>query len=327
MSTQHGHSSRGSNPRPTISDPIAWLLEPECPPVRYGALVGLLDRPEDDPEVQEARAAMGGYEPVNRLLASQKRDGNWYGRDFYLPKTRGTFWVLSALADVGLTGQTEAIRRGCEFMFTFQRENGAFCRRRRVAGMGMVWRDEPGPCTHARIVRFLIQYGYGRDPRTQAAMDWLLASQRPDGMWLCNPEGRHGCLRATLDALRAAVLDPQASVQPAVARAAEVVHDLILEPRMSRYHAKEMWTVLEYPFFGYGLIPAVDALARLGYTMDRPKMASAMELLLGRRLPGGVWPLDQAPRRPPFAVGHPGKPNKWVTLEASSVVKRLCGEP
>jgi hypothetical protein len=337
--------------RKLIGDPIPWLLEVENPSVRYGTLLDLLDRPEDDPEVQKARAAIAGTEPVARLLAAQKRDGYWVGRDYYLPKTSGTFWVLSALGDIGLTAQTEAVRRGCEYMFTFQRENGAFCRRRHVAGQGMVWRTETGPCTHARIVRFLIQFGYGTDPRTRAAMDWLLAAQRPDGMWLCHREGRYGCLRATLDALRAAVLDPGVADHTVVARAAAAVCDVLLEPRMSRYHVKEKWTVLEYPFFGYGVIPALETLARLGYTLDRSpmttaderrgglpdcgpagaggsgsKMAAAMDYLLGRQLPGGAWPLDQTPSNPPLDVGRPGAPNKWLTLEAARVVKRLYRE-
>ena len=41
-------------------NPIPWLLEPdpENPSVRYFTLRELLDRPEDAPEVQEARAAI-----------------------------------------------------------------------------------------------------------------------------------------------------------------------------------------------------------------------------------------------------------------------------
>ena len=30
----------------------------------------------------------------------------------------------------------EAVDRACSYLFTFQRDNGAFCRRRRVAGQG-----------------------------------------------------------------------------------------------------------------------------------------------------------------------------------------------
>jgi len=40
------------------ADPTEWLLEPENPSVRYLTLTHLLDRPQDDPLVAEARAAM-----------------------------------------------------------------------------------------------------------------------------------------------------------------------------------------------------------------------------------------------------------------------------
>jgi hypothetical protein len=308
------------------SDLAEWLLEPETPSVRYWTLTELLDLPADDPEVRAARAAIPTYPPVTELLAAQKRDGYWVKRDYYLPKNSGTFWVLSVLADLGLTAENERVRRGCEFMFTYQRENGAFCRRRRIAGRGIVWDAQPGPCTHARVVRFLIRFGYANDPRTRAAVDWLLATQRDDGMWLCRHAGGHGCLRATLDVLRVAALHPEIAAQPAIARAAAVVYDLLMERRMGRYHVPDLWTTLEYPYFGYGVISALDALARLGYTLQEPKVAAAMEYLLSRQLPTGTWPLDQSPRRPPFDVGRLGQPNKWLTLDALRVVKLLYGQ-
>ncbi len=306
-------------------DPIPWLLESGNPTVRYWTLADLLDRPADDPEVQAARAAIPTCPPVAELLAAQKRNGHWVQRDYYLPKSYGTFWVLSVLADLGLTAENEHVQRGCEFMFAFQRESGAFCRRRRVARKGVVWEDQPDPCTHARIVRFLIQFGYGDDPRTRKAVKWLLATQRDDGMWLCRRADRHGCLRATLDVLRAAALDPETAAHPAIARAAAVVCNLLMEPRMGRYHVGDLWTILEYPYLGYGVISALDALARLGYTLEQPKVATATEYLLSRQLPDGTWPLDQSAPRPPFDVGQPGQPNKWLTLDALRVIKLLYG--
>ena len=306
------------------ANPIPWLLEPQAhPAIRYRALTELLDRPAGDPKVRAARAAIPTYPPVAELLATQKRDGFWVKRDYYLPKHYGTFWVLSVLADLGLTAENEHVQRGCEFMFAFQREHGGFCRRRRISGRGRVWDDQPGPCTHARIVRFLIQFGYADDPRTRAAVDWLLATQRDDGMWHCRQAGRYGCLRATLDVLRVAALDPEVADHQAVAHAAGAVCELLMEPRMSRYHVGDLWTILEYPYFGYGVISALDALARLGYTLEQPKIAVAMEFLLSRQLPDGTWPLDQSSHRPPFDVGQPGQPNEWLTLDALRVIKLL----
>lgn len=304
------------------ADLTEWLLEPENPSVRYWTLLDILDRSVDDPKVCEARAAIPAWPPVAELLAGQKPGGYWVKRDYYLPKSYSTFCVLSVLADLGLTAEDEHVRRGCEFMFAHQRDDGRFCRRRRIAGRGVAWEDQNDACTHARIVRFLIQFGTAGDPRTRAAMDWLLAAQRGDGMWLCDRPGR-GCLRATIDVLRAAVLDPRAATHPAISRAAAIVSDLLMEPRMGRYHVGDMWEILEYPYFGYGVIPALDALARLGYTLEQPRIAAAMAFLLSRQLPDGTWPLDQSPRRPPLDFGVLGEPNKWLTLDALRVIRQM----
>ena len=305
------------------ADPIPWLLEPEDPAVRYGTLTSLLERSAGDPEVRRAQEVIPAWLPLAELLAAQKRDGYWMQRDYYLPKHSSTFWVLSLLGDLGLAAEIEQVRRGCSFMFTLQRDDGSFCRRRRVAGKGIVWDTRPGPCTHARIVRFLIQFGYGDDPRVRAGIGWLLADQREDGMWHCRHRDRYGCLRATLDVLRVATLDPETAAHPAVARGAQAVCELLVGPRMSRYHVPDEWPVLVSPNFGYGIVPALEALARLGYTRAQPQVSAALDYLLDRQPADGAWPLDSSPRRPPFDVGQPGQPNKWLTLDALRVVRLL----
>jgi len=88
-----------------------------------------------------------------------------------------------------------------------------------------------------------------------------------------------------------------------------------MEPNMGRYHVGDGWTILVYPYFGYGLIPALEALARLGYTADHPKIAAAVDYLLSRRLPDGSWPLDERVSRPPLDFGQFSEPNKWLTLD------------
>jgi hypothetical protein len=309
------------------ADPTSWLLEPDNPSVRYWALVDILDQPADDLDVFRAQAAIPAWPPVAELLAAQKPDGYWAKPDYYLPRTgRGTFWVLTVLADLGLTTGNEYIRRACEFMFAHQRESGEFCRRRRVRGQGVVWQEQGEPCTHARIVRFLIQFGYGDDPRVRRAIDWLLPLQRDDGMWLCRDEGRRGCLRATIDVLRVAALDPGIAAHPGITRAATSVCDLLMEPRMSRYHVGDgwgTWEALKYPYFGFSVISALDALSRLGFGMEIPRVAAAVEYLLSRQLSDGAWPMDQSWPNPPLDFGRVGEPNKWLTLDALRVIKRI----
>jgi hypothetical protein len=313
------------------ADPTSWLLDPECPPIRYRTLVEILDRPPADPEVRAAQAAIATYPPVAQLLAIQHPGGYWGKRDYYLPRASyGTFWVLTVLGDLGLTAAEEHVYRACEFMFAHQRQDGTFCRRRQIPGQGEVWLEQSEPCTHARIARFLIQFGYADDPRLRKAIDWLLPIQRDDGMWFCRPTGGRGCLRATLDVLRLAALDPQTARQPGIAQAAAVLCNLLMEPRMSRYHVGSdwgTWQCLKYPYFGFSVISALDALARLGFTPAEPKVAAAAEYLSSRQLPDGAWPLDESWPDTPIDFGLPGEPNKWLTLDAMRVLKLLFNQP
>jgi hypothetical protein len=189
-----------------------------------------------------------------------------------------------------------------------------------------VWEKQAEPCTQARIVRFLIQFGYANDPRVRVAIDWLPPIQRDDGMWFCRGAGGRGCLRATLDVLRVAALDPRTAARPGITRAAAAVCDLLMEPRMSRYHVGDAWGTwecLKYPYFGFSVVSALDALARLGCTLEEPKIAAAAEYLLSRQSPDGTWPLDDNWSRSPIDFGRPGEPNKWLTLDALRVVKLL----
>jgi hypothetical protein len=309
------------------ADPTKWLLDIDCPPVRYWTSIDILDRPPDDQEVRAAQAAIATYPPVAELLATQEADGHWGKLDFYLPRAgRGTFWVLNVLGDLGLTAEQEHVQRACDFMFSHQRQDGTFCRRRHIPGLGMVWQEHTEPCTQARIVRFLIQFGYGEDLRLRKAMDWLLSIQRSDGMWLCRgPEGR-GCLRATLDILRVAAIDSQTAAIHGISRAAKAVCDLLMEPRMSRYHVGDDWGTwegLKYPYFGFSVISALDALARLGFTLDEPTISAAATYLLNRQLPDGTWPMDSCWPSTPIDFGRPGEPNRWLTLDAMRVLKLL----
>jgi len=304
------------------ADPLPWLLEPDNPSVRYFALTDLLERAPQDPEAQATRDTIPNSPIVQTICAGQRRDGAWIGSDFYIPKGLATFWRLTVLGELGLTlpDNRALMRAACEFMFWNQGKDGCFRRMRRQEGKP-VREHASVPCTQARIVRALIQLGYGEDPRTKRAMGWLVATQRDDGAWLCrgsNP--RYGCLRATIDYVRAMELYPAMRQNPATQRAAHFVAAQILESKMGRFHVSDAWTIFEYPYFNYSLIPTLLALLRLGMSADHPTIATGIRYVLERQRDDGAWWLDHSPRAP-ADLGRVGEPNKWLTLDALRVVK------
>ena len=62
------------------SDPMPWLLEHACAPIRYRVLTELLELGRDDPEVQRARADALAYGPAMKLQRLQRKDGSWGGQ-------------------------------------------------------------------------------------------------------------------------------------------------------------------------------------------------------------------------------------------------------
>ena len=69
-------------------DPLPWLLDPEDPSVRYWTLIDILDRPNNDPEVQEVRAAIAQQPLVKELFSLQHPEGYW-GDDETIHRTGG----------------------------------------------------------------------------------------------------------------------------------------------------------------------------------------------------------------------------------------------
>jgi len=94
---------------------LDWLLEENQPSIRYLALTQLLDRPENDGEVQIAKEIIGKTGWAADILGAQKPGGWWVSDErLYQPKYTSTNWMLLILSDLGLTKADPRIARACE---------------------------------------------------------------------------------------------------------------------------------------------------------------------------------------------------------------------
>jgi hypothetical protein len=83
-------------------DPFPWLLENEEPGARYLALRDLLDKPDNDPELAEARKEAHEKGPIAAVLKQMHPSGYWEEEGpRYNPKYRSTVWSLILLAQLG----------------------------------------------------------------------------------------------------------------------------------------------------------------------------------------------------------------------------------
>lgn len=194
--------------------PVDWLLEKNNPSVRCLALLNLLDRPETDPEVRQARADIMTTGVVPRILARQKQ-GEW-GREgrFYRDKYTGTVWQLIVLAEHEADGTDPRIRAACESILerSQDRDSGGFSYDGRAdrggAHSGVI------PCLSGNMVWSLVKLGYAEDPRVGNAIDWITTWQRFDDGDEAPPKewpydryemcwGRHTCHMGAVKALKA----------------------------------------------------------------------------------------------------------------------------
>lgn len=324
------------------ADPIDWLLEKNNPSVRFFTLTNILEVPEDAPEAIEARKAIMESGIVTKILSKQNEAGYWgVPEDFYIrSKYKGTVWQLIILAELGADGADSHIRNACEFILknSQDRKSGGFAIRGSESGGG--YHSAVIPCLTGNMVWSLLRFGYWEDPRLQRGIDWITSYQRFDDAIQKAPEGwpytgkeqcwgKHTCHMGAVRALKALAEIPSdrrsARVNQTIEQGAEYLlnHHLYKRSHDLTQAAKQSWLK-----FGFPLIWKTDALdmllllTGLGYRDDR--MQAAIDLVVSKQDNQGGWNLETTFNgRMLIDIEQKGKPSKWVTLNAITVLKRV----
>ena len=304
------------------ADPMEWLLEPENPSVRYWTLTDILDRPADDPEVQEAKAAIAQQPLVQELFAHQQPDGHW-GDDATKPYTaQGAVGVLSILHMLGVEPD-ERTAAGCDSFLRFcQHESGGF-------SMTRTRRSGIFPCTTGEHLPFLVYFGLGDDERVQRAFTFLVEDMSTEDALDCGRYQHQDCLWGAIAALNGLAVLPARLRSPQSERVVQRLANALLDADYDFEGQHKRWLTFGVPR-AWDLLSALRALAAHGYGHDgstelaeAPRFAPLLDLFLthqgkqGRWLCGSVsrtWPLERRNR-----------PSKWVTLDALRLLKTAEG--
>lgn len=302
---------------------LKWLLEKDQPSVRYNALLQLLDRPEEDEDVREARSEISRRGWARDVLKAQKPGGFWESReDLYMPKYTATNWRAIVLADLGLTAENSRIKATCSLFFSDWLPNGKFY-------------EEEEVCVVGNLARTLSRFGYASDPRVQRLYDWLVEAQKEDGGWHCSPKEM-----GTLDcweALAAYAALPRSKWGRRMTRSVERGAEFYLQRRLFRQGRRyEPWFRFHYPVhYYYDILVGLDVITALGFAGDR-RLAPALRILEEKRRPDGAWNMDAIHRDLgpgagywpkttviPFGLERKGERSKWITLTCLRVLKRV----
>ena len=323
------------------ADLTEWLLEENNPSVRYFTLKDILGKSENDPEVKKARQEIMTCGIVPRILEKQNDDGSWgVPENFYLnAKYDGTVWNIIVLAELGADGKDKRIKKTAEFILTRSqdKQSGGFAYR---SGEDGGHHDKVVPCLTGNMVFSLIRFGYLNDPAVKHGIEWITKYQRfDDGIeqaprgWpyqrFQNCWGRHTCHMGVVKALKALVEIPADNHTEAVEKTIEngaeylLKHHLYKSSRDPSLIAKRFWVNFAFPtLWKIDALEMLGLLVKLGYHDER--MQDAIDLVISKQDEQGRWKMEKSwNSRLLVSLEKDGKPSKWVTLNALSVLKGI----
>jgi hypothetical protein len=306
------------------ADPSAWLLEESNPSVRYFALRWLLDRPEDGVEVVAASQAIAQSETVRRILHKQRPTGTW-GAD--ARPHHGTRGHLHMLMWLGFKGDG-AVRKAMDYRLDgCLREDGAYV---------VEFKGRPIllPCHGADLLREMLWFGYGSDPRARKLLDWLVRTQEPTGVWNCPSKLRPcPCAWAAAGVLRALVDLPVDWLTPEVEASRQRGVRFFLDAHIFRFGRRKpepRWVQFGYPKqWESDALDALELVAPYVHADDE-RIQEALELVLDKQDPQGRWLCEKLPKGGKWMLEFMpseriGEPSKWVTLHALRMLRTLHG--
>jgi len=327
------------------TDLMQWLLESDEPWTRYRTLVDLLDRAEDDPEVQAARAEMLAHPQVQALIAEA---ATWPGYPLKRHNdAKHPIYKFSTLADFGqraddpgpvlshalseAEGVVEGIAAGIEAMMAHQSPEGAFQSlmnvHKRYGGTGedtWTWML----CDTPTLLYALLAFGLGKDERVQRAVDHLISLVDENG-WRCvaAPElgkfrgpGRKEdpCPIVNVYALKALSQVPELLDSPATRTGAEMLlwhWEHQTERKIYLFGIGTDFRKLKYPFVWYDILHVVDVLSRFSFVHADPRFQEMVDTITAQADENGRYTASSMYRAwKDWSFADKKNPSPWLTF-------------
>jgi hypothetical protein len=324
-------------------DSISWLLEYNNPSVKYYTLRDILEKPEEDPELQKARQEIMKAGLVPDILEKQKKEGYWeVPESFYTAKYKGTAWQLLILAELGVDVADTNIKKACEFILNISQdlESGGFAHSA-SAKKGGGRHSEVIPCLTGNMVWSLIRLGYLEDPRIQKGIKWITSYQRfDDGIqeplkgWPYDRLkaacfGKHTCHMGAVKTFKALSEIPEnkrtADIKKTIEKSTEYIlkHHIYKRSHDLNRVAKPGWLKFGFPLmYQTDALEILGILTQLGYKDKR--MQDAIDILISKQDDQGRWKLENTFNgRFQVSIEQKDKSSKWITLNALRVLKRF----
>jgi len=292
---------------------VPLLLTDPSPNLHMLVLRELLHRGAEDPEIVELRGIREEDPLVRPLLDLQEADGSWKGLgdpgSRIVGARRATIYALARLGYLGFGKDHPAVRRGAEYLFSLQRDDGSW----EIQGYGE-GTEEKGysmiPLQTALPLRGLAACGFATDPRSERAYDWLLKHRLPDGAWPSGmasgsyggvggyrriPHSRWGCRSNTTGALVCLSLHPKRRRGAEARRGLDLLLGRETKERqpmgfeVARLLGAERIGGIFTHYARFDLAQMLDLCWRLGASAEDERVAAMIDFVKGAQGPYGLW--------------------------------------
>lgn len=316
------------------------LLSDPSPSLRILVLQELLGRDENDDEVKELRKLQKNDPLITRLLALQNKDGSWRAGEDGAGQSgaiRLTSQALMGLGYMGLPSTHPAVKKGAEYIFSQQQDDGSW-----PLGIEEFLKDDKKredikyhitPLQTSLPLLGLALSGYAADPRSEKAYDWLEGKVLPEGGWFSGMHNdriiaaagyrrlahtQFGCRTNTTAAVFAMALHPERRSSDAAKRGLDLL--LAHEHRQAYNIGFEVARITGFEkargmgtyYKRYDVGQMLDLSWRIGANLDDERVAENVKFI--KQLQGnyGLWEYSNDPRA-----------SRWVSFDLLRSLSRI----
>ena len=316
-----------------INKAIEFLLARGNLPILYWLKKDILEVPVDreHKNLQKFAARI-------RILENQRSNGGWTKKRYEKhPHFEKTYYIVDTLRNsfqlhnYGCSIEDEGIQKAVDFLFSTQTSEGDF----RGAYL-----NEYAPTYHALTLEILCVFGMFADKRVEKGFKWLLKNRQDDGGWVIpyrtidkaelkkrynyesqmkldpiksSPENPFSHL-VTGMALRAFAASNKRRTSDVAKKTGDLVISRFFKP--DSYEDRQQayfWKELTFPFWATDILSSLDALAKVGFTVEHEGIQQALSWLLRKQNRNGYW---EAGFKKSTIEDH-----LWVTLSVLKVLK------
>ncbi len=302
---------------------INWLLESPTASIRYQTMREILDLPADHSDCVAEYKAIQSSGPVPAVLNQQVENGRWkYPQHYYTPKYTSTHWTLMLLEELLCDPEEPRFQAAVEFMLSASQKEFKKYAQDQNSGWTCLW---------GNIIRYCVYGGKLADPRLQFMIDLTaksLHSEKCKCDWNWQMPCVWGAARSIWGLISIPETDRSATVDLAIQSGLEFVLEnvnLIIENQSSTVEKKthSVWDKLNFPLFYQADVLFVLRLLYQIDQLDHPLAEKLINWVESKQKPNGRW-LGSSPfrQRTYKELGGPEETSRWVTLQATSILKK-----